>query len=50
MQMGRQIPMPESPAAPPDTLSSDLGELIACCRDLPLPRLVETLCADQARR
>src|SRR5215831_18227611 len=42
--------MPETPAPPSDTLPSDLGQLVARCQGLPLPRLVEALRADQARR
>jgi hypothetical protein len=44
--------MSDPPAfvTPPDTLPADLGEVIAHCRPLSLPRLVEALRADQARR
>jgi WD40 repeat protein len=42
--------MPEPSAPPPATLPADLADLVARCRDLPLPRLVEALRADQARR
>jgi hypothetical protein len=34
----------------PKTLPADLGELLARCRELPLPRLVEAVRADQAQR
>jgi hypothetical protein len=30
-------------APSPDTLPADLADLVACCRELPLPRLVEAL-------
>jgi WD40 repeat protein/tRNA A-37 threonylcarbamoyl transferase component Bud32/Tfp pilus assembly protein PilF len=42
--------MPEAPVPPPNTLPGDLGELIARCRGLALPQLVEALRAEQARR
>jgi hypothetical protein len=42
--------MAEPSAPPPDTLCADLAELMARCRELPLPRLVEALREDQARR
>jgi tetratricopeptide (TPR) repeat protein len=42
--------MPDSLVPPPDTLPADLGELIARCRELPLPRLVEAVRADQVQR
>jgi WD40 repeat protein/serine/threonine protein kinase len=42
--------MLESPVPPADTLASDLGELVAHCRGLPLPQLVEALRAHQTRR
>jgi hypothetical protein len=42
--------MPEAPPPSPDTLGSDLGALLASCRGLTLPRLVEALRADQAQR
>jgi len=41
--------MPES-STPSPTLPADLADLIARCRALPLPHLVEALRADQARR
>ncbi len=37
-------------SSPSPTLPADLGALIARCRALPLPRLVEALREDQARR
>jgi hypothetical protein len=42
--------MPEAPVPLTDTLPGDLGELVARCRELPLPRLVEALRSDQAQR
>jgi WD40 repeat protein len=42
--------MSNSPLTPADALPGDLGELIARCRELPLPPLVDALRADQARR
>jgi hypothetical protein len=44
------MPMPDSPVPPSDTLPADLGEVVAHCRELPLPQQVEALRADQARR
>jgi WD40 repeat protein len=35
---------------PPDTLAAEVSEVIARCRGLPLPRLVEELRADQVQR
>jgi tRNA A-37 threonylcarbamoyl transferase component Bud32 len=42
--------MPDSPVPLPETISAELADLVARCRELPLPRLVEALRADQARR
>jgi WD40 repeat protein len=42
--------MTDSLLPPPDTLPADLAALVAGCRELPLPRLVEALRADQAGR
>ncbi len=42
--------MPEAPVPSPNTLPADLGELVAHCRKIPLPQLVEALRADQVQR
>jgi serine/threonine-protein kinase len=42
--------MPESPSTPTEAFRLDLGDLEARCQRLPLPRLVEALREDQARR
>jgi WD40 repeat protein/tRNA A-37 threonylcarbamoyl transferase component Bud32 len=42
--------MPESSSFAPPTLPADLADLVVHCRGQPLPRLVEELRADQARR
>jgi tRNA A-37 threonylcarbamoyl transferase component Bud32 len=42
--------MPERSVPAPDTLPADLADLVSRCQGLPLPRLVEELRADQARR
>jgi tRNA A-37 threonylcarbamoyl transferase component Bud32 len=43
-------PMSDSSPSAPGTLLADLADVVACCRALPLPRLVEALRADQAQR
>jgi serine/threonine-protein kinase len=42
--------MSQSSGSPPETIAADLADLVAGCRELPLPRLVEALRADQAGR
>ena len=42
--------MPEPPARPNHTAAADPADLVARCAGLPLPRLVEALREDQARR
>jgi tetratricopeptide (TPR) repeat protein/tRNA A-37 threonylcarbamoyl transferase component Bud32 len=42
--------MPESPNTPTEAALLDFADLVARCQQLPLPRLVEVLRKDQARR